>query len=111
MTHEMEYEENLNVFVRNSFARFLCSGSIDSICDHLSSIFRSMMVTFQNSSSNEYYYFHFQTVDRRKCPLFGKVIIQNIGESVLIVFNKSRGNPLEYARFFKYIVDQLLEFI
>ena len=106
----LEQYQNSNIFVRNSFARFLCSGSVEFVYQGLCSIFRSMMVSFKKSESTGYS-LHFQTVDRRKCPLIGQAAIQVINDCVLVVFVKTRGNPLEYARFFKYIVDQLSDFI
>lgn len=103
----IDTSERSNVFVRNNFARFLCSGTLNRISDRLEEVFQTMLVPFQSIENG----FHFQTVDRRKCPLVGKVSLQILDGSVLIVIKKTRGNPIEYVRFFKFIVDHFTDII
>lgn len=106
----IDCDESAKYFVRNNFARFLCSGSLKRTVEKMEQVLQNMLVSFRTSSSCGFT-LHFQTVDRRKCPLVGIISLQNLDGSVLVVFKKTRGNPLEYARFFKFIVDQFLEFI
>lgn len=106
----VDARESSNVFVRNNFARFLCKGALKRVATRMEQVLQNMLVSFQKSTSNDFT-LHFQTVDRRKCPLVGQIIIQTLSDSVLVVIKKSRGNPLEYVRFFKFIVDEFLDLI
>lgn len=103
----IDSNERSNVFVRNNFARFVCSGTLKKVYNRLEEVFQTMLVPFQFIESG----FHFQTVDRRKCPLVGQVTLQNLDGSVLVVIKKTRGNPIEYVRFFKFIVDKFTDLI
>lgn len=107
---EIDTHECSNVFVRNNFARFLCKGTLKRVADRMEQVLQNMLVPFQKSTSDEFT-LHFQTVDRRKCPLVGQISLQALSDSVLVVIKKSRGNPLEYVRFFKFIVDEFLDII
>ncbi|RUP44336.1 kinase-like domain-containing protein [Jimgerdemannia flammicorona] len=43
-------------------------------------------------------------VDRRKCPLYGNICIQPMGDGLqLVIFRKSKGDPLEWRRLFKAV--------
>ena len=102
-------DQNSNVFVRNTFARFMCQCSIKRISERLTKVLQTMLVQFQKSLSSDRItkiIIYFQTVDRRKCPLVGQISLQILNDSVLVIVKKTRGNPIEYARFFKFIVDQ-----
>lgn len=108
--NEIDLNESSKVFVRNNFARFLCKGTLKKIVDRMEQVLQNMLVPFQKSLSNEFT-LHFQTVDRRKCPIIGQISLQNLDGSVLVVIKKNRGNPIEYVRFFKFIVDEFLDLI
>ncbi|RUS17371.1 kinase-like domain-containing protein [Endogone sp. FLAS-F59071] len=44
------------------------------------------------------------TVDGRKCPLYGDIRVQPMGDGLqLITFRKSKGDPLEWRRLFKAV--------
>lgn len=107
---EIDSIECSTIFVRNNFARFVCIGTLKKVADRMEQVLQNMLVPFQKSTSNEFT-LHFQTVDRRKCPLVGQIALQTLSDSVLVVIKKSRGNPLEYVRFFKFIVDEFLDLI
>lgn len=109
-SNEIDMEESSKVFVRNNFARFLCKGTLKKVVDKMEQVLQNMLVPFQKSVSNEFT-LHFQTVDRRKCPLIGQITLQNLDDSVLVVIKKNRGNPIEYVRFFKFIVDEFSDLI
>lgn len=109
-SNEIDMEESSKVFVRNNFARFLCKGTLKKVVDRMEQVLQNMLVPFQKSLSNDFS-LHFQTVDRRKCPLIGQITLQNLDGSVLVVIKKNRGNPIEYVRFFKFIVDEFLDLI
>ena len=49
----------------------------------------------------------FTTVDKRKCQLHGEVTIQPVSLAQLISFRRSKGDPLEFKRLFKAIVDSV----
>lgn len=98
--------DGINVpFLRNNFARICCQGSLLSVIRKIESILKSMLVP--HKLTHELHQITFQTVDSRKCPLTGTFSLQAANDSVIIIVRKSRGNPLEYARFFKYLVDQV----
>ena len=103
----IDKDERSNVFVRNNFARFLCIGSLKKVSTRLGEVFQAMLVPFQSNEVG----FNFHTVDRRKCPLVGQASLQILDGSVLVVIKKTRGNPIEYVRFFKFIVDQFSDLI
>ena len=105
--NDYDTNELSNVFVRNNFARFLCSGALNKILARMEETLQNMLVPLQCIESG----FHFQTVDRRKCPLVGQISLQVLDGSVLVVIKKTRGNPIEYVRFFKFIVDEFSDLI
>ena len=107
---EIDLNESSKVFVRNNFARFLCKGTLKGVVERIELVLQNMLVPFQKSLYNEFT-LHFQTVDRRKCPLIGQIALQNLDGSVLVVIKKNRGNPIEYVRFFKFIVNEFLDSI
>ncbi|KAI8805611.1 kinase-like domain-containing protein [Cladochytrium replicatum] len=54
----------------------------------------------------------FSTVDKRRCPMNGEVRIQKLGEaSNLATFKKSKGDPLEFKRFFKGLYGRMVAYI
>jgi hypothetical protein len=109
-SNEIELNESSKVFVRNNFARFLCKGKLKKVLEKMEQVLQEMLVPFKKSLSSEFT-LHFQTVDRRKCPLIGIIRLQNLDGSVLVVIKKQRGNPIEYGRFFKFIVDEFSDLI
>lgn len=108
---EINFTDNSRVFVRNSFARFLCHGTnIEDVSNRLEDVLKSMLVPFQKTLQNNFIYY-FQTVDRLKCPLVGQFLLHFLDDNVLVILKKNRGNPIEYARFFKFIVDQFMDIL
>lgn len=93
------------LFHRGSFGRVTCRASVLHCIRKVESVLNNMLVPFKLSL--ELGQFSFQTVDGRKCPLAGTINLQSIGDQCLIIIRKTRGNPLEYTRFFKYLVDQI----
>lgn len=106
----IDSDETAKYFVRNNFARFLCRGTLKGTSEKIENILQNMLVSFQKSTTSKFT-IHFQTVDRRKCPLVGLISMHILDNSILVVIKKTRGNPLEYARFFKFIVDEFSDFI
>ena len=55
--------------------------------------------------SRDYYdpvWIKVQTMDSRRCPLSGEIIVERVAEDISSVeFTKSKGDPLEWRRFFK----------
>lgn len=107
---EINFSSSSRVFVRNSFARFLCNGTLKEVSSRLEDVLRSMLVPFQKSIHGNLI-IYFQTVDRLKCPLVGQFSLHCLDDNVLIIIKKNRGNPIEYARFFKFIVDQCVDIL
>lgn len=94
----------------------------------LSSILDDFLVSKSISTEGDVELIVFSTVDRRKCPLTGEIRIQPIGPNtassahdtastwmpntscstesphlMLVHFRKSRGDPLEFKRFYQAI--------
>ena len=48
----------------------------------------------------------FSTVDKRKCPLQGNIVIQHLAQQDvrLVYFRKSKGDPIEFKRFYKAVL-------
>jgi serine/threonine-protein kinase Chk1 len=54
----------------------------------------------------------FTTVDRRKCPLQGDIRIQSFSDDLyMISFRKSKGDPIEFKRFYKAVVGSCEEIV
>ncbi|KAI8913293.1 kinase-like domain-containing protein [Gorgonomyces haynaldii] len=48
----------------------------------------------------------FSTVDRRKCQLHGEITIQPVdSETYMVSFRKSKGDPIEFKRFYRSLYD------
>ncbi len=72
-----------------ALTRFYSQESISSIIFILSNVLEQMVVPFKVvTKSNK---ISFNTVDRRKCPLTGDIVFQNVGlELRLVYFRKSK---------------------
>ena len=53
----------------------------------------------------------FTTVDKRKCQLHGEINIQSTSQMQLVSFKRSKGDPLEFKRLFKAVVDSVSDII
>ncbi|ORX48135.1 Pkinase-domain-containing protein [Piromyces finnis] len=50
----------------------------------------------------------FSTVDKRKCPLNGAIRIQYVDHNLkLVTFKKSKGDPIEFKRFFRAVIEAI----
>lgn len=47
----------------------------------------------------------FTTVDKRKCQLHGEVSIQAASTVYLVCFKRSKGDPLEFKRLYKAVLE------
>ena len=92
-------------FCRDRFGRRTCIGSTFHNIRKIEGLLKSMLIPFKLSLESGM--ISFQTVDGRKCPLSGTITVQSLNDQCLVVIRKTKGNPLEYARFFKYLVDRI----
>ncbi|KAI9327767.1 kinase-like domain-containing protein [Obelidium mucronatum] len=54
----------------------------------------------------------FNTVDKRKCPLHGSIVLQRCSERMVHVgFRKSKGDSIEFKRFYRAVVDACGEIV
>ncbi|KXS10458.1 Pkinase-domain-containing protein [Gonapodya prolifera JEL478] len=53
----------------------------------------------------------FHTIDKRKCPLKGEIRIQDMQRTAqrLVVFKKTKGDPIEFKRFFKALHEAITD--
>lgn len=82
--------------------RFNSSQPPETILQCLSSILNDFLVShklFSNSIS-------FSTVDKRKCLLNGDIKVQPVGSLNLVLFNRRKGDPVEFTRFFCAVKQQ-----
>jgi serine/threonine-protein kinase Chk1 len=87
-----------------------------SLCDPqtiflvITSLLDDMLVQYKIHSS--LLKISFSTVDRRKCPLHGDILIQSLKSSIFLVsFHKNKGDSLEFKRFFKTILENSSEIV
>lgn len=51
----------------------------------------------------------FSTVDKRKCHLHGEISVQAVSSVQLVMFRRSKGDPLEFKRLYKAILEYVKE--
>ncbi|TPX35529.1 hypothetical protein SmJEL517_g02132 [Synchytrium microbalum] len=84
--------------------RFYTEVEANAFMTHLSSLLASFLVPHKIYPMT----LVFTTVDKRKCPLNGVVEIQPMSSSLnLVVIRKSKGDSIEFKRFFKSLMEHL----
>ncbi|KAI8842970.1 kinase-like domain-containing protein [Chytridium lagenaria] len=99
-----------DLFLFHAITRFYCSLESHEIFERLCSMLTEFVVPYK--MKHKLMQIVFGTVDRRKCPLNGEIRIQPATEGIsLVVFRKSKGDPIEFKRFYKAILDACEEII
>ncbi|KAI9095107.1 kinase-like domain-containing protein [Phlyctochytrium arcticum] len=92
----------LDVFPSDRMTRFYSRASRDTICEKITQVLQTFLVPHKMHPVSRKILF--TTVDKRKCPLHGEINSQPAGSDLhLVVFRKSKGDPLEFKRFYKAI--------
>ncbi|TPX56583.1 hypothetical protein PhCBS80983_g04431 [Powellomyces hirtus] len=83
--------------------RFYSHAGIDVIREKIEHALEELLVQHKTNPVSSK--ITFTTVDRRKCPMHGEVHIQPVGSDMrLVAFRKSKGDPLEFKRFYRAIL-------
>ncbi|KAJ3218084.1 Chk1 protein kinase [Dinochytrium kinnereticum] len=94
----------VDLFPSNGITRFYCSLESFNIFQRLCSTLTDFVVPYK--INRNLMQIVFSTVDKRKCPLNGEIRIQPATDDVsLVVFRKSKGDPIEFKRFYKAILE------
>jgi serine/threonine-protein kinase Chk1 len=89
--------------------RFYTHASEEVLVQRLGRLLDEFVVPFKIIGNNK---FIFQTVDRRKCQLIGEIRIQSIASNQkIVVFQRNKGDPLEYKRFYKEVLRNLNDIV
>ncbi|KAJ3191633.1 Chk1 protein kinase [Irineochytrium annulatum] len=91
-----------DLFPSNSITRFFCPWGPTFIFERLGNILTEYLVPYK--INYKLLKISFSTVDKRKCPLNGEITIQQATEEWhLVAFRKSKGDPIEFKRFYMAI--------
>ncbi|KAI8622428.1 kinase-like domain-containing protein [Chytriomyces sp. MP71] len=92
----------------DNLTRFFSSQPPTFILDRIGEILTQFVVPHKLHGKR----LSFSTVDKRKCPLHGDVRIQRASDHLFHVgFRKSRGDPIEFKRFYRAIAEQCVDIV
>ncbi|KAI8894776.1 kinase-like domain-containing protein [Globomyces pollinis-pini] len=94
----------VDIFPSMNITRFFSVSDANDIMERLLSTLEQFLVPYKKSSENS---IAFTTVDRRKCQIHGEISIQPVSSAQLVTFRKSKGDPLEFKRFYKAVYDNV----
>ncbi|KAG4300970.1 hypothetical protein PCANB_002690 [Pneumocystis canis] len=105
--HDICPPERLTRFYSTATSSILLSMLENSLAKH-SIVIPNMLLSSTSNMSIPIIY-----TDKRRCPLQGQINIQRIEKNNLFVidFVKSKGDPLEWRRFFKSIASECMDII
>ncbi|RKO91508.1 kinase-like domain-containing protein [Blyttiomyces helicus] len=93
------------LFPAERLTRFYTLARPNEIFQTLAAVFESFLVPYKVHS--KMFKIGFTTVDKRKCPLHGEVLVQPVSEGMYIVrFSKSKGDPIEFKRLYKALMEK-----
>ncbi|KAJ1564813.1 Chk1 protein kinase, partial [Nowakowskiella sp. JEL0078] len=96
--YEPENLQFCDLLPADSLTRFYSNKGMRQIMDHLTKVLESLLVQVKINSRGRIF---FATVDKRKSPLHGEILIQSVGNRKdfwLVRFKKSKGDTLEFKR-------------
>ena len=102
-----------DILPSHSMTRFVSTWPIDSLLPVLASALQNSGAPVaepqSQANSDAAVWIKIRTLDDRKCPLKGDVVIERIRtaeniEIVQVVFIKAKGDPVQWRRFFKRVV-------
>ncbi|KAJ3051735.1 Chk1 protein kinase, partial [Rhizophlyctis rosea] len=99
----------IDFFRSERATRFYSYHDAASISHNLHSVLEGFLVPWKHHGQMT---ISFTTVDKRKCPLHGEVSIHAAQDGLhLVHFRKSKGDPMEFKRFYKSVRDALGEIV
>ncbi|ORY43718.1 Pkinase-domain-containing protein [Rhizoclosmatium globosum] len=89
----------------DTLTRFFSPCAPAAIFDKLGQVLTQFVVPYR--VNHKLMKLSFTTVDKRKCPLNGSVVLQRVSENMYHVgFRRGCGDPIEFKRFYRAIADQ-----
>lgn len=86
--------------------RLLTNLSLEDTLKELGDILDDFLIDWKRSPIRNQ--IHFTTVDKRKNPLLGEILVVAVaGSASFVIFTKGKGDPLEFKRLFKLIQGKL----
>ncbi|KAJ3023713.1 Chk1 protein kinase [Thoreauomyces humboldtii] len=102
--------EFAELFPSVRLTRFYSAESVEFIRETLENALEALIVPHKTNPVTRK--ITFTTVDKRKCPMHGEVHIRPIGSDMrLVAFRKSKGDPLEWKRFYRMILQSVSEIV
>lgn len=95
-------------------ARFFTRAPVPTVIDRFVRQLNSMLVQHKipSSADGSTNRIIFSTVDRRKGLLTGEINIHVMSDDLtLVLFNKTKGDALEFKRFFKFVMYDLKDLV
>ncbi|KAJ3141129.1 Chk1 protein kinase [Geranomyces variabilis] len=99
-----------DLFPSVRLTRFYSDASLETLCQRIEESLETLLVQYKTNPVSRK--ISFTTVDRRKCPMHGEVQIQPVNTSLhLVAFRKSKGDPLEFKRFYRAIIAAVADLV
>ncbi|ORX82219.1 Pkinase-domain-containing protein [Anaeromyces robustus] len=93
-------------FPAERLTHFYTYGDPKVIYNKMKDVLDSFLVTYKAQLQS--FKISFSTVDKRKCPLNGVIRIQYVDHDLkLVTFKKSKGDPIEFKRFFRAVIEAI----
>ncbi|KAJ1332469.1 hypothetical protein BSLG_008771 [Batrachochytrium salamandrivorans] len=107
---QIQHKHMVNLFPSDRMTRFYSMASAGVVFERLSETLQQFLVPYK--IHQKLLKIVFSTVDRRKCQLHGEISIQRATDEYhIVLFRKSKGDPLEFKRFYKAIHDAVQDII
>lgn len=94
----------VDLFPSAQITRFFSHSHPEEILEKIQETFEGFLVPSRIVNSLK---LSFTTVDKRKCQLTGEVNLHQVSEVYLVSFRKRRGDPLEFKRLYKAVLENL----
>ncbi|KAI8927436.1 kinase-like domain-containing protein [Entophlyctis helioformis] len=105
---QMHRKNQVNLFPSDRMMRFYSTAPPSVLFERLSAVLEGFLVPYKVHQRLLKARVAFSTVDRRKCQLHGEISIQQATKELhMVLFRKSKGDPLEFKRFYKAVYKAL----
>jgi len=105
-TQSQVQSQQSSLFPTEKLTHFYTYGDPKVIYDKIKEVLEGFLVPYKSQLQS--YKISFSTVDKRKCPLNGVIRIQYVDNNLkLVTFKKSKGDPIEFKRFFRAVTEAI----
>ncbi|OUM59242.1 hypothetical protein PIROE2DRAFT_15257 [Piromyces sp. E2] len=102
----LSQSQQSSLFPTERLTHFYTYGDPKIIYDKMKEVLDGFLVPYKSQLQS--YKISFSTVDKRKCPLNGVIRIQYVDHNLkLVTFKKSKGDPIEFKRFFRAVIEAI----